>query len=442
MRVVPDSLAGRTITLLLVGIVSVHLVSVWIYDNRVSSSGEEIHAAEHILVAARALSKRPAEERPALAEAISSNGIAIQWSPLPSVSNPDLPEARLKQLRRVLAEVEPEGSTDWLRAAAADRHGPDPDAPLRVSVALPDGSWLNVVATGVNLAAGHLDIVGSTTAMAAGVALVSIFLIRSLTEPFRLLANAAHRLGTDMFGPLVPERGPREQRQVAAAFNEMQGRIRRLIEDRTQTLAAISHDLKTPITRLRLRAEFIKDEALKRKVISDLDEMETMITSTLAFLRSDSLGETSRPLDLAELLASICDEVADAGNRATYSGPRHAPVEGRPVALKRAFSNLIDNAVKYGAEARVSLQVGSCDLEVMVQDDGPGIDPALHDDVFAPFYRIETSRNRATGGTGLGLTVARTIIRGHGGDVRLENEPEGTGLRALATLPQTPKNDD
>ena len=394
MRVVPDSLAGRTITLLLVGIVSVHLVSVWIYDNRVSSSGEEIHAAEHILVAARALSKRPEEERPALAEAISSNGIAIQWSPLPSVSNPDLPEARLKQLRRVLAEVEPEGSTDWFRAAAADRHGPDPDAPLRVSVALPDGSWLNVVATGVNLAAGHLDIVGSTTAMAAGVALVSIFLIRSLTEPFRLLANAAHRLGTDMFGPLVPERGPREQRQVAAAFNEMQGRIRRLIEDRTQTLAAISHDLKTPITRLRLRAEFIKDE------------------------------------------------VADAGNRATYSGPRHAPVEGRPVALKRAFSNLIDNAVKYGAEARVSLQVGSCDLEVMVQDDGPGIDPALHDDVFAPFYRIETSRNRATGGTGLGLTVARTIIRGHGGDVRLENEPEGTGLRALATLPQTPKNDD
>ena len=215
----------------------------------------------------------------------------------------------------------------------------------------------------------------------------------------------------------------------------MQTRLHRFVEDRTQMLAAISHDLRTPLTRLRLRAEFVEDPEQQRKMLADLEEMEAMIASTLAFARDDARKEPRVPIDLAALLQSLVDDLGDAGNTVEYSGPEHKTIACRPVALRRAIGNLIDNALKYGGCARVALLDGREDghVAIRIDDDGPGIPEGEQEKVFAPFYRLERSRSRDTGGTGLGLSVARTIARAHGGDVTLRNRPDG-GLSALLLL--------
>jgi signal transduction histidine kinase len=238
----------------------------------------------------------------------------------------------------------------------------------------------------------------------------------------------------------LPEKGPTEVATAARAFNTMAERIRRFVSDRTQMLAAIGHDLRTPITRLRLRAEFLEDEELRKKMLADLAEMEAMVTTTLTFARDDAATEPSVPLDLAALCRTVLDEAQDAHpdveeSAFTYRGPERLTVHARPVALKRALANLVGNALAYGGAARVKLDPpagGIARLEV--QDDGPGVPETELEAVFAPFRRLEGSRNRETGGVGLGLPIARNILRAHGGDVVLRNKPGG-GLSALVTLP-------
>jgi signal transduction histidine kinase len=199
-------------------------------------------------------------------------------------------------------------------------------------------------------------------------------------------------------------------------------------------LAAISHDLRTPITRLRLRAEFIEDTDQKNRMLSDLDEIQSMITATLDFARDDFAVEKQRAFDLAVLLRGICEEFQDLGADATCGGPAHATFTGRPGALKRAFSNLVENAVKYGGGGTVTLTVEQGSCVVRIEDRGPGLAERDRERVFEPFYRAEGSRSRETGGVGLGLAVARSVIRGHGGEVTLANRPEG-GLCASVVLP-------
>jgi signal transduction histidine kinase len=210
--------------------------------------------------------------------------------------------------------------------------------------------------------------------------------------------------------------------------------LSRFVEDRTRMVAAIGHDLRTPLTRLRLRAEFIDDPEVQRKMLSDLDEMESMINATLAFARDDAAHEPRVATDLADLLQSLCDDRIDAGAAASYAGPPHRTVTCRPVALRRAFANLIDNAINYGTAADVTLTPGPAQVTVTIDDHGPGIPESEWEKVFHPFYRLESSRSRDTGGTGLGLAVARTIIRGHGGDITLSNRSEG-GLRVSVVVP-------
>jgi signal transduction histidine kinase len=216
----------------------------------------------------------------------------------------------------------------------------------------------------------------------------------------------------------------------------MQERIRRFVEDRTQMLAAISHDLGTPITRLRLRAELVEDEDQKEKMLADLDDMEKMVSSALAFARDEAASEPHAMVDLRTLLQRVCDDMVDAGHAITLDiGDDTVPFGCRPAALRRALTNIIDNAVRYGHQARVSLDYDQDMVLVRVDDDGSGIPKELQEDVFKPFRRIEASRSRETGGTGLGLTIARTIIRAHGGDVMLSNRSEG-GLRVDVRLPR------
>jgi signal transduction histidine kinase len=275
----------------------------------------------------------------------------------------------------------------------------------------------------------------SMAIMLLAVVVFAIWAVRRWTAPLATFAHAAERLGVDVNAPPLPETGLLEVRKAAHSLNQMQERIRRFVEDRTQMIAAIAHDLGTPITRLRLRAEYVEDEEQHQKMLADLNEMEEMIAATLAFARDDGASEPREIFDLNSLLQSICDDLLDAGHTVEFQPEGRLPYAFRLVALRRAFTNLIDNAVTYGESARLSVEENPEAIVVRIDDDGPGIPAELREEVFKPFQRLEASRSRETGGTGLGLTVARTIIRGHGGDIELKNRTEG-GLRVEVTLPR------
>lgn len=330
------------------------------------------------------------------------------------------------------------GRGGHMMAEADMPHPPSRSFPpaLRIAVKLHDGSWLNVLAPfefGDSMWRPRfvlpllLALVLVTT--------VALLAVRKATRPFALFAAAAERLGVDVSAPPMKENGPHEVRQAIQAFNVMQSRITRFVQDRTQMLAAISHDLKTPITRLRLRAEFMEDDEQRNKMLSDLEEMEGMIAATLAFARDDAASEPRLRLDLAVMVQGMVEDMEDLGAPCTYSGPETLVIEARPAALKRAIGNLMDNAAKYGHCARLALSQGNGEVHLTINDDGPGIPKADFERVFAPFVRLETSRSRETGGSGLGLAIARAAIRAHGGDITLANRPEG-GLRVTVSLPQ------
>lgn len=276
--------------------------------------------------------------------------------------------------------------------------------------------------------------------MSVTAAALTIWAVRRLTAPVATLAAAAEALGRDVNAPPLPEDGPLEIATAALAFNTMASRIRRFVQDRTELLTAIGHDLRTPITRLKLRAEFMEDDEQRRKMLLDLEELEAMVSATLAFGRDVKGSEPVSPLDLAELLRTILDEAGDAwpdaAEKLLYQGPAHQIVRARPLSLKRALANLVSNAVHYagGATVRLSLAADGGGVNIEVEDDGPGIPPQELDRVFEPFHRLEASRNRETGGVGLGLPIARNILRAHGGDISLANRPGG-GTKASVTLP-------
>jgi signal transduction histidine kinase len=248
------------------------------------------------------------------------------------------------------------------------------------------------------------------------------------------LAAAAERLGRGESVPALSESGPLDIRQATRAFNRMGARLQRFVQDSTRMLAAISHDLRTPITTLRLRAEFVDDEETRTKILETLEEMQRMTEATLAFAREEAAAEDTRTVDFAALVDSVCADLADLGQDVAFSGPERLPYACRPLSLKRALRNLIENAVAYGRRARVGLAAGEDALRVVIEDDGPGIPEADFERVFQPFVRLEESRSPETGGIGLGMAIARSIVRGHSGEIELENRPEG-GLRVTVRLP-------
>lgn len=313
-----------------------------------------------------------------------------------------------------------------------------PEAIIRVSVRVGDASWFNArIALAVTERPSRMQPIIFLSVLSLVIAVVALWGVRRATKPLALFASAAERLGVDVNAEPLDERGPGEVRRAARAFNTMQTRLKRFIQDRTQMLAAISHDLRTPLTRMKLRAEFIDDDEQRRKMLNDLDEMEAMIAATLAFARDDAANEPAATVDLAALLATIAADARAAGHDVTLTGPPACDITARPLALKRAIANLVDNAVKYGKRARLSLRPGPDAVEIWVDDDGPGIADADKERVFAPFVRLEGSRSRETGGTGLGLTITRNAVRSMGGDIDLITRPEG-GLRVRVSLPTAP----
>jgi len=267
------------------------------------------------------------------------------------------------------------------------------------------------------------------------VILLSLFAVRWVTRPLSVLSAAADELGRDIRRSPVPERGPVEVRRAARAFNEMQTRLVRYVEDRTRLLTAISHDLKTPITRMRLRAELLEDETLKGKLVRDLQDMENMTNATLDFLRGLEVNETSQPIDLMALLESVQSDAVETGQPVSLQGNVSHFFAGRPQALRRCLENLIGNAVRYGKQAAVSVEDSGATITIRVRDAGKGIPENQLEKVFEPYYRLEEARSQAGGGTGLGLGIARNIATLHGGTLTLRNRPEG-GLEAVLSLPR------
>jgi signal transduction histidine kinase len=438
-RLWPRTLAGRTILVLLAGLSVFHLGSVWLHERAVHGAAleaRERQVAERLAAAKRAVAALPPQERDATAQALSSAGLDVHWSPRAAVREgaPDVPDATLGALRERLLRLVPELGA--LRLGYADEGGHVGGHLIVGAMRLPDESWLNFAAPVFRPApaeAAHASL-ASLSAMALGIVLASILVVRWLTRPLRRLAEAADRFGRGGAPVPLPEEGPSEVHDAARAFNAMQARIHRLVEDRTQALAAVSHDLRTPITRLRLRVGFLEDAEAQARMDADLDEMEAMVAATLAYLRGEEGGEPRKRADLAAMLRTLVDDAADAGRVASYDGPSHAELECRPLGLKRAFANLVGNALGHGGAARVALREEAGALTVTVSDDGPGIPEAELERVFEPFRRLDASRSRATGGVGLGLAIARRAIEAEGGGVILRNRPGG-GLDAVVTLP-------
>ena len=468
IRLWPDSLTGRTVVVMLAGLILSNGIGIVIYGGErldLLSSSRGHRLAEQVAAAARVLEETLPEQRRRLVRRMRRPGLRMFWAEQSIIEvGPENLQTRLVR-RALLAELGDDAASRLLlsysqrpdfrglpgfRRDDGGRHERRPPPPpknpdydergsarsiLLGAFQLSDGSWLNFAAP---LAAFRpfwmtqfFAIILVTTLV---VLAISVWAVRRATQPLSMFARAAERLGLDMNAPALAEEGPKEVRSVAHAFNQMQRRLQSFVRDRTQMLAAISHDLRTPITRLRLRAELIEDPEQQKKILKDLEDIETMVSATLEFARDDFAQEQRTAIDLAVLLQSVCDEAEDAGATISYDGPSHLPFAGRPIALKRAFANLVGNAVKYGERAKVELKAHPRALEVSVIDDGPGIPQEELERVFEPFYRVEASRNRDTGGVGLGLAVVRSAVRAHGGDVELTNRSEG-GLRVTVILP-------
>jgi signal transduction histidine kinase len=445
-RLIPDTVAGRTLLVLILGITISHVLSMALYfTDRATAllfTGGE-HVGDRVALVSRiAEGSSPSErahiiklaEDPRLRISLTDQsalgaGPADGWRArvLRSAVESHLDDPDRQKFR--LRYVGPGAVATNLGAEFRDAHVVD------VSLQLSDGNWLNFTAPVYPRdPLLSLRFVLSMVVMIAAVVILSAIVVHHVVAPLRTFASAAERLGVDVNAPPLPESGPREVRRASQAFNEMQQRIRRFVEDRTQMLAAISHDLRTPIMRLRLRAELIDEEEERERALADLDEMERMIASTLSFARDDAAKEARETVDLVALVQRVCDSIEDAGLAVDFEGAGRVAYACRPNALRRALANLIENAARYGNKAGVNLLTGEDAVVVRIDDQGPGIPEDQIENVFKPFHRLEASRSRETGGIGLGLTVARTIVRAHGGDIHLENRAEG-GLRVEVILP-------
>ncbi|VVO69219.1 Adaptive-response sensory-kinase SasA [Pseudomonas fluorescens] len=390
---------------------------------------------EQIAATTRVIEAAPAHLRAQLAGAASNPMLEVSWSAhrvdfnLPAVGA-QFEAGKMPVLRQLLGddrEIEVFHPSDWPKDSPQGRYV--------ALVHLVDGSWLSFTpperSWGLN-ASARIAVIIALGLVAT--LLVAWIATRQLANPLQRFASAARRFGGDLSAPPIEIEGPQEIRQAIIAFNTMQAQIQHFIGERTHMLAAISHDLRAPLTRMRLRSEFMEDLDHQRKLIRDVEEMQSMINSALAFFREDTHLEQPTAFDLSELLQTIIDEYRDQNTCVDFAGPAHLVYVGRPLGIKRVIVNLLENAVKYGQRPRIALSCDEHSSCIEVSDEGPGIPEAALQRVFDPFFRLETSRNRDTGGVGLGLSAARAIVREQGGELTLSNR-SGAGLVARVELP-------
>lgn len=465
MKLWPQTLFGRLVGVLFIGLVLAQGMSAWIHwseRDRVLLRAAGLSPVQRVVDTVHLLDSLDLPERERIAALLSVPPQRVSLSPSPPPSEPGAEpgphqrmftamlvaalgdehpvQVRLREgLQREPARGLPRHLGPSRSASSPEPHGPRHLLPATVfvtQVRLHDGQWVTFDTAIEREAAGlPARLLASLAVLLLAVLGLSWWAVRWVSRPLRHLALAADALGRNLNQPPLPESGPAEVRQAAQAFNTMQTRLQRFLDDRTQVLAAMSHDLKTPLTRLRLRAELLDDDELRLRFEKDLREMEAMVTEALSALRGLDSPAASQPVDLMALLQSLQADQQEMGREVHLSGQTGAPLSGDPARLRRALGNLVDNAVLYGQRAHIRVSDTPQAVTVQVRDEGPGIAPELQERVFDPFYRVEASRNRSTGGTGLGLGLARNIARAAGGDLTLRNHPEG-GLEASLVLPR------
>lgn len=436
----PRSIAGRTFLVLLLGLFAAQVIGLTIHALDRLELQRSAAARESMLRLAglwrAAVTASPAARGELVRQADLPEGFTVTFSAEPATVGVPI-GGRGERTERLAPWLGRLGGPPHLRpreVILADLPGGGFAASLR----LPDQGWMNVTARPPRpVPWSSPTFLAALAVMTAAVAALSFWAVRRLTAPIRDLAAAAERLGRDVNAPPLSTEGPREVAQAAAAFNTMAERIRRFVADRTTMLAALSHDLRTPITRLRLRAEFIEDEALREKILADLAEMEAMVSATLALAREEAVREAAAVIDLAALARTVADEANDLAGREVVrvEAPAALAVSVRPVSLKRALGNLVQNALAYAGDCTIRLLPPEGGVvRIVVEDEGPGIPEGEIERLMQPFQRGEPSRSRETGGAGLGLAIARSVARAHGGELVLENRAT-RGLRATLTLP-------
>ena len=467
MRLWPRSLFSRLVVVMLGVLISAQVLSLAVHMHErgeLLSQASGMRSAQRIADIVRLLDSMNADERRRVVQVLSAPPVTIRLGgqPLPASKQDadQLARAALfkAMLRRFLADgrevqvsvaeglVNIPGETHgargherrggWMPPAAGQRHGPQPGFSFVAQMPLADGALVTFDSRQPShTASWPYRLLLSLAVLLVAVIVVSLIAVHWATWPLKQLSDAAEKLGENIDRAPLDETGPLEVARAARAFNTMQARLQTYIRDRTRILAAMSHDLKTPITRLRLRSELLEDGQLRTKFTRDLDELEAMVAATLDFLHGLETGEQLRPIDVMALLESLQADLAETDGVVRIEGRTAQPYPGLPQALKRCLSNLLENAIKYGKSATVVVDDDTRRLQIRILDEGPGLTQAELEKVFEPFYRAEQSRSRETGGTGLGLTIARSVVEAHGGKLELANRPEG-GLEARLTLPR------
>lgn len=467
MRLFPGSLFGRTLLVLGAGLFVAQAASVVLNLFDRGSSVYRLAAAQiaaRIAQNARILNRLPPAERSKVVEAVDGRHLRITLSEKPvsmlqGFEEHDRYEQAFVQMLR--AQIgEPWPLSVEISAMPRQRHssGNDPivsafelwiaryfyyllpDAfSLVVQVGLEDGTVGVFSATIPQERFSRLEsLVPQLLLLVAVCFVLAGLLVYMTTRSLDRLARAADAIGESPDGRPIAVTGPSEIRRVIDAFNGMQARVRGYMLERTRMLSAISHDLKTPITRLRLRCEMLADAELRAKMQHDLDEMEVMVGSTLEFFRDLDSEPQRRPIDVNALIGSLSEDRRETGQLLGVRGTALKPYSGQAQALRRCIENVVENAFRYGSSADIEIEDSPGALRIMVHDSGPGIPEQDLERVFEPYVRLEASRNPDTGGTGLGLGIARSIARWHGGDVNLRNAPGRSGLIAEVVLPRQP----
>jgi signal transduction histidine kinase len=427
-------LIGRLVAILLLALALEFVASTVLYERATAFSvgdDEARRLAEHLVIVRRLVGEVPVAERPQMASELTTDRYVVRWSawvpPLPA--NGPAPD----QIRRQVLAWEPGLQHKRLQLALLPV---GTRSVITGVMRLPDDSWV-YFRTREPVKSAGVPVGRMLTALipALAVMLMGGLLIRRTLQPIRRLTDAVEGYTPGSVLPRIDEAGPAEIRRLIAGFNAMQARIRRLIDERTRALAAVGHDLRTPLARLQLRTEAIGDEALRRDVAADIEGMEAMVNSLLAFLGGEAEPERPRRVDLAVLCASIADDASDHGHDVRYEGPSHLECDVRASGFRRAIVNLVDNAVHYGERVVVRLDTSHADRVCLhVEDDGPGIPEESMALVLEPFVRLDVARQRDTAGFGLGLSIVARAVAEEGGRLDLSNRAEG-GLCATITLP-------
>ena len=423
-------ISGQIAALVVASIIAIHLIlTATFLIHRPDQPDPSIDRGHALLVASvQLLSVAPAAERPRLFADIARAFPQLDIESLPSgpaVAANEADGPHLRGLRHRLG--------NGYRVLSL----PQQDDIHKIGIALPDGAMISAKLLPDQR---HPPFWGGPWMMTLLFAIISVALLglwaaRALTAPLSSFAKAAESFSLNGATAPLPERGPEEIRSVAKAFNRMRERITALIDDRTKMLAAISHDLRTPITRMRLRSEFIEDDVHRSRMLHDLDQMRSMLESVLSFLRNDRKLESMTLVDIATTLQLVTDQFADMGHKVAYDGPEHALATVRPDDLHRSITNLVENAVRFGTEAAIRLRMSSDIVTIDIEDDGPGISDARKDVMLEPFVRGDDARNMdEAAGFGLGLSITRAIVLAHGGELSL-NDRQPHGLMVRIQLP-------